>query len=297
MTQALSSALLLTEGKQDAKSLVVDVLAREFPLSVKQIHAHIVNDNTRAKLTYQGVYKAVQELSLQGIITGDLTGYSLRKKWLDERRSWLDKTLSRYSETSSPHFSDLPSGSLITHTFPNVISVPYWYIEEVPSIATAKDTLVTQWFFGWPAQMVSEEQHRNVKKFANVAEKYALCRGNSQSDVYCLRYLEEVIGFKWKAGVNVANDCDTLAFQDFVVNIYWPTSFKALVTAAFSSPSLPAAMKQVYDYVFYGEGAALRVPVVIMRDKTIASQIIEESLAAFENELRCGSVESFGSPL
>jgi len=234
--------------------------------------------------TYQGVHKSLVGFLAEGVVSKDGRGYALSKPWLEAQGRWLSDTKKQYSGGSPPRLSSLLPNSSVMHNFRGVISVPYWVLDNIADSITPKDVVVEHWFFAWPAQMVSEEQHRQVKKFAECAGKFVLCRGNSPGDLHCLEYLAKAIGVKYIAGAQVAGDCDVIAFRDFVINIYWPSSHKQKMRKAFSSPSIASSMQEVYDYVFFGEGSQMQVPVVITRNAEMAKQIIRETLALFEKK-------------
>jgi len=123
-----------------------------------------------------------------------------------------------------------------------------------------------------------------VKAFAKSGGKRILCRDTSSGSIFCLKYLKKPNGSKWRAGVDVASECDIVAFNDYVINIYWPQEFKQIMVDAFNLPHLEEGMKKEYDYVLHGTGAKAQVPVAIIRDATIAKQIIKDTDAALKRK-------------
>ena len=268
------------QGKQDARSRTIAALAVKWPLTAKQLHSAISKDGGKP-LTYQAVHKVLGELSAGRLLLKSAAGYSLSPGWVEAQKAWWLGASKRYSGGEPPSLADIAPGSSLTHSFKGAISAPYWLISETPSVVTKSDPVVQHWFFGWPGQMVSGDEHQNIKKYLHNGGNYLLCRGDTPADRHVLKYFEQTINAKWKAGADVAKDCDTVAFRDYIVNIYWPAALRKAVKIAFSKPDLAATMQSLYDYAFAGEGAKLEVPVVITRNKEIAKQIIDETLAVF----------------
>ena len=220
-------------------------------------------------------------MSADGVLLKSVGGYSLSPSWVETQKSWWLDASKRYSGGEPPRLSEIPPNSSISYTFTGVISAPYWVIDEMPPIAAGKSVIVMHCGFAWPGQMVGEEQYKKMTRFKKTKGNYALCRGNSTGDLYCLKYFEGAIGLKWLAGMDVADECDVIAFNDYVVNIYWPPAFKKFMRLTFPSRSAASIMRVAYDYVLVGIGARMKVPVVITRNKEIAKQIIGETLAEF----------------
>ncbi len=274
------NAGLLASGRHDARSRVINALAVKWPLFAKQLHAVVSKDGGKP-LTYQAVHKVLGELSADGVISRLPEGYSLSPGWVEAQKAWWNDASKRYSGGEPPRLLEIPPNSSVSYTFTGIISAPYWVIDEMPPIAAGKSVIVQHCGFAWAAQMVGEEQYKKMARFKKSKGNYALCRGNSPGDIYCLKYLEGPIALKWLAGVDVAEACDVLAFNDYVINIYWPPAFKKFMHLTFSSQSAASVMRVVYDYVLVGIGARMKVPVVITRNKAMAKQIIDETLAEF----------------
>ncbi len=284
MARLLSSQVAFAVGgRQDARTQVISVLSKEWPLSAKQIHLRIASSNGSDALSYSAVHKALGELLSQGAVVDGGPGYSLSKPFVESQEKWWGEATKNYSG-KPPSLAVIPENSSAFHVFKGVIAVPYWTVAEIPPLLSQGDVVVEQWYFAWPAQMVSEEQHKQVMSFAKFGGKTILCRGNSPGDLHCLNYLKELIGTKFIAGASVADDCDVIAFRDFVINIYWPTHFKQRMARALASDNLAKAMKEIYDYVFYGDGAKLEIPVTITRNRAMAEQILADSLKFFEEK-------------
>ncbi len=274
---------LVATSKHDVKSLVVAVLSRQWPLSAKQLHRAIMKESTRA-VTYQAVHKTVKLLEEEGVVNRSSGKYSLDRSWVRAQGEWWRNVRSRYSD-SAPDLSNIPVGASVSHSFKGVISVPYWLIEQVPPLLSARDSIVELWSFGWPAQMVSEQQHSLMKRFAECNTKLVLCRSKTIFDLHCLQYLQDALGVRWMAGVPIASDCDVVAFRDYVINIYWPSAHRRVMARAQRAPSLAAGMKIAYDYVLAGEGTTLQIPVVITRNPTLASKVIEDSMKLVDQSI------------
>lgn len=271
------------EVRKTVKELVVEALSDGKALSARKIFASVKGQNYG--FTYQGVHKAVKELSAEGVLIKQKMNYLLSSQWLETQKQKWNRIYDNHIG-KLPVLSDIGVGESITYDFPNVISVPYWVIDQVPKFLSKDHPLVEHWYFAWPAQMVGPEQHRQMMEFTKSGGKRILCRDDSQGSIYCLKYLEKLLGSKWAAPVNVASECDVLTFRDYLVSIYWPYEFKELMVKSLNASSLEEGMRDIYDYVFNGRGSKLKVPVVITRNHQIATEIRKESLAMIDRFLQ-----------
>ena len=64
----------LLSGGREAKSLIVGVLSKEFPLTAKQIYSKIAKNAPTSSLTYQAVHKALGQLAEQSVVGKDEKG-------------------------------------------------------------------------------------------------------------------------------------------------------------------------------------------------------------------------------
>ena len=73
----------LIDAKRSTKKLILFALAREWPLSPKQIYTRL-NQNQGIECTYQAVYKQVKEMEFLQILEKQERGYLINEKWLDK---------------------------------------------------------------------------------------------------------------------------------------------------------------------------------------------------------------------
>ncbi|MBI5177445.1 hypothetical protein HY995_05170 [Candidatus Micrarchaeota archaeon] len=79
------------ERKKGVKELVVQLLADERPLPVKQVFLRLNTGSNPP--SYQAVHKAISAMHAQGVLARSAMGYELNPKWL--------KSLSEFANAAS----------------------------------------------------------------------------------------------------------------------------------------------------------------------------------------------------
>ncbi len=87
---------LISRDKEAAKTLVVAVLSKTWPLSPKQIHAAILFEKGTKHISYQGVHKAILELRDADVILKEENGYLLNRKWLSQISQEISSVITAY---------------------------------------------------------------------------------------------------------------------------------------------------------------------------------------------------------
>jgi hypothetical protein len=71
----------LSTNSKSTKSLIINVLTKEFPLSAKQIHNKI--KKAGISISYHGVYDSLKEMVTHKILKKVEMNYSIEPKWID----------------------------------------------------------------------------------------------------------------------------------------------------------------------------------------------------------------------
>jgi hypothetical protein len=77
------------------KDFIVSTLTEEWPLTAKKIY-YKLKKNNKARVTYQAVFKALQELAKEGILTKKDMNYEINLSWVNYLGNLADKIKSKY---------------------------------------------------------------------------------------------------------------------------------------------------------------------------------------------------------
>ena len=89
---------------KSTKSLIIGILSKNWPLSLKEIHSSIKRLEPK-KLTYQAVFKAVNELVEEKVIIKNGKEYLINKEWINEIKTFgnfLEKSYQENDKENKP---------------------------------------------------------------------------------------------------------------------------------------------------------------------------------------------------
>lgn len=89
--------LFLEESRNSTKELVIRILAREWPLSVRQIHKRIRRSHG-VNCSYHAVFKQVKKLVRRGIVSKKKHCYRINLEWCDEVDCFAKSVKENYQE-------------------------------------------------------------------------------------------------------------------------------------------------------------------------------------------------------
>lgn len=81
--------------EKSTKSLIKEILGKDFPLTLKQIHNKIIKN-----ISYQAVHKIIKELIRENIVEKIDKQYFLNKNWVKEQTDSFSKYYSNYFNIS-----------------------------------------------------------------------------------------------------------------------------------------------------------------------------------------------------
>lgn len=87
--------------KRSTREVIISILSREFPLSIKKIYNQVKKEYN-LEVTYQAVFKVVKEMLNDGVVEGKGKEYQLNIKWIRELENELDVIKKSYIGDSFP---------------------------------------------------------------------------------------------------------------------------------------------------------------------------------------------------
>lgn len=102
----MESTVLLPKLKASSRSAaetVVQILCREWPLSLKEIHYRVTKEYGK-QISFQGVHKAVKRLVESKVLLKEDRRYMINKIWLDEIIKFGENMKAVYCNSSNFKF-------------------------------------------------------------------------------------------------------------------------------------------------------------------------------------------------
>ncbi|MFH1256825.1 MAG: hypothetical protein V1494_06055 [Candidatus Diapherotrites archaeon] len=85
----------VSAGKKTVADLIVLILAREWPLSLRDMHYRI-NRRHAVNVSFQGIHKAARKLLREGILCKEQSLYLLDAEWLERLDKFSGETRKAY---------------------------------------------------------------------------------------------------------------------------------------------------------------------------------------------------------
>ncbi len=265
----------LLSGGRDAKSLIVGVLAKEFPLSAKEIHRKIVKAEPSVKLTYQAVHKALGQLESSGVVLNN-GGFRLRSEWVEGLKGFGDDLFKKYVKKTPLEILDVHPYSAVETLWDGQYIQPYWWmLEQTYKAFKANGVPARVVFFMrrcWPPTVVGEKEREEMAAmYVDRGNQYVLCDSASPVDKLLASFWVNY-GFKTKNGVSVASGNDTYVFQDFVFQIFDSVSTKKAWDRLYSliEKSNCRDLSPTHNLAFEIEA---KTRIVVTRNKELADNL------------------------
>ncbi len=278
------------------RARVVGALAREWPLTAKQVFKKICQDcegegkeggrNGLAgckQPSYQAVHKALKQLEGEKVVVGDAKGYSLNATWLSENKGFFDKAERKYAGKEKLWLSDVAENSSATMEFDSFLEAALWFLDAMErdyAENPAPDLGVICWRHPWPLSTLPEKDFLRLKKLMDRDVHYALCSSNNPFDCALMDFWEK-IGKKPRLGVDVAKNCDEIAIHDYYIQYFLPDGTRRQMDALFKkAKSADGKVLAEYYKILYEKKE--KTKVVIIRNQQVADRLREEALRFYK---------------
>jgi hypothetical protein len=265
---------------KDARSLIVETLSREWPLTAKQVFASL---NTSAHApTYQGVHKALVQLEADGVVEKAAKGYSLSKTWLSQTSDRLNELKMKYAS-----MEETISGDVLYLTFNNAFEVDQFLVAWAKKLhLTKKDKMVLQWNHFWIPLFFPRQTYLEMKEFFESCDPYAITSANTVLDKWCAYYWEKA-GLKKRLGVKSKYSSDVIAVRDIVVQVFYPQKLLDKINKVYIS------VKNIeeFDADIFFNGVFLhpiKIQVVVLRNAGLSMLLQNEINSYFKKNSKTG---------
>jgi len=266
----MSYRLLLPSKTKRVKDLIISVLAKGAARSPKLLH-NTLQKQWALSVTYQAVFKALQELCEEGVVLRKRQGYTINPKWLSEVEGIISEIKkSLFSKNLREHRYEGDVQTLIFDTF--------------EAADEYRKMLQTDYFQHASKQYCSESAHLKSplifsEKSLSILELikksgtkcFLAVRGNTPIDRWCADYYRNEL-VDVKTGVACAQDCDIMVLGDSIVQLYIPQEVAASLDHIFSQAKQIADISVPALYTKFYKRKAL-VKMVITKNPELAERL------------------------
>jgi len=277
---------------KSVKDIILNILFSEQSLTARKIYSSI-KKNFGKNITYQAAYKALSELTKQGVLIKKEFDYSLNKEWIDNIGETIEKIKKTYS-AGTPNLFGLTSfnqeGGMQTYIF-DCLSRAEEY----------RKSLQTEYFKSFREKKekypyCSQSKHLrsplvysekslsllNIIKESG-AKCYMVITGNSTIDEWCADFYKANGGIRIKTGINCAEKCDIMILGDIITQLYFPEEIHSYIEETYKSSNInqintPEFFKNVYE-------RKIPIKIVVFKNAEIAEQLRKQVMDSFRDNI------------
>ncbi len=270
---------LLSNEKMDAKSLIVEVLAKEFPLSAKQVYNNIRKQSPSSSLTYQAVHKALKQLEAEKVVNCANSAYSLSEQWIKGIEGFSRGISSAYSVGLNVSLPEIEENRVLTLNFGLNVPVVHAYYWMLGKLAEARPFFsdpprpVIASTYAWPLTVLSEKEFEQFQTFYKNSRGYYVTYSDTSTDQALLKFWER-FGFQVKSGVELPGppNADYMVQWNYVFHIKHTKRFLDKVETLYRRIEKEGLkdFSPTHDVAF---GTGFPITVVITRDSVYAENI------------------------
>jgi len=287
-------------GKEKSlKDSIITLLVSEWPLSARKIYNHVKKEGKN--MSYQAVYKALNELAEQKILVKNDLEYSLNKEWVNQIGDFIDKIKKVYS-AGAPNLFGLTSfkqeGEMQTYIF--------------DCLARAEDyrkQLQMDYFKSMKDKKQSEKvpycgQSKHLKSPLVYSEKslgmlnlikdsgvkcYIIVAGDTPIDKWCADFYRLGSGMRVRTGIKCAEKCDTMIIGDIVTQLYIPQEIHEYRDKVYQSNDVDQInLSELYHRIY-----ELKVPVkfIVFRNPEIAGELRKQIMENYRDNINIFNID------
>lgn len=284
---ALNITLPQLDGKLTTKDYIISILGYDWPLTIKKMY-HLIKKRYGHNVTYQAVYKTVNELHNKGVIEKKDSGYKINLKWLKNLHTYTEVIETNYYTKNRLRLIEgikdaRKEGNINILTFENFFDVEkYLYYLQKHYILSSKnkEVICVHHNHEWRPLFYLRAEYNWIRKVRELGHKtFILCAGNTVIDNWCANFYKS-IGCNIKLNVNCASTCELIAFGDVIIQVYLPSEIKKSIKEQFLKVKDLRKIKQksLIESIFEKK---TDIKVIINKDAELAEQIKKETVNYF----------------
>lgn len=259
------------------KKEIVSLLSEHWPLFVKEIFAAVSRNGFSG--SYQAVFKSLKELQEDGIVVCRNKKYLLSDEWIDELNSFAGNLKYNYANNKKLPV-DSYSKQLVFETIYEAETFLLKFVMENLDFSKGKPVMCLQWSHFWVPLFLDRQTYAIFKEKVPLIDGYSVTCGNTAIDRWCHEFWKKHF-VNTRYGVNSSNSSEITAFDDFVIQFFYPKKLKQQIDKAFIKAKRveDLDLKNLFETVFEQK---TKIPALITRNKELAEQLKKETMEYFK---------------
>lgn len=267
----------------DASSIIVKTLSKKSGLNARQIHSAAQAGG--AKVSYQGIHKALQKLLDEGVVEKLGKGYILSQDWINSLKNFTKASDHRATQLTISSEAAWPQ----SFKFTTLRELAQFLLDAMLELNRRFPEAVGigHWKRAWPGTIFSKEDYDKLMELMK-GKHFTLVNGNSFADKLFGEYynkIEKQAGGRGDVGygVSCAAECDIQVEGDCIFYIYFPTELKKKIDKIYAKIDArrqqDLALAELYDLV---HNYKTSINVFVNKNEEVAEQIRRETLEQFK---------------
>ncbi len=283
--------------RSSTKDLIIAVLAKNWPQTNKQIY-HNIKKRVNKPMTFQAVYKSLQELYKDSVLLKDGRLYQLNMDWINSLVEF-SKRLQFYQHEKNldtRHLFFTPNEYVYVLTFNSLrewdsclfSTEKQFFLKHMDD----KKPIIYQTKHDWYPIVYGKGTLRHFHYMNNSGNPfYILIGGDSALDRSNARFYKS-LGVNVKVKSMCADNCSTLVYGDTIVNVYLPNKLTKQISSVYHKINdtqeldIPRFIKEVMD-------AKNEIKVIFYRNKDVAESIRANCISNFSGNLSSNNIQIF----
>lgn len=266
------------------KDQIINILSYDWPLSIKKIYLFLKKRYAR-NVTYQAVYKAINQMLQEKILIKAKEGYQLNIEWVKGIHNQTEIIRVNYFSEQHAALFDNTSDSdairvFIFKTWFDVEKYLYYLQKNYVLKSKEKQTICVHHAHEWRPLFYLRAEYNWIKQLSKFGHRvFTLCSENSEVDKWSAEFYGS-IGGNIKLGERCAETCEMVVFSDLIIQVYIPLELRDELDRelrkmkSIKEVNCASLIKNIFE-------KETEIKVVINRDKNLASQLKKQTLSKF----------------
>ncbi len=262
----------LTRTDDATKSIIMEVLSAEWPLSIKKIYFHVKKKQNKS-LTYQAVYKSIKEFLAEGVLSRNENGYMISPLWIEKANDYISKLAGDYEKKGLSNMRKIQE-----FNFNSWDDVWSFLLSKLTTgfFGESKEAYIqVRRFFFMP---VSKEDVTILKNFMSEKKVHIMCRANSPIDKMVAQFLTS-LGAHVTTGVECARPTSVIIYGDCVISLYTFGERERSKLSEYynNTKEMKAPHARIFESFNNLFFKGMKIKLIINRDKDVVNDVIEQT--------------------
>lgn len=253
--------------KGNSKDLVIEILTKEWPLSLKEIYAKCKKE-FKYSGSYQSIFKAVNELLLKKVIVKKNKVYEINISWVKNLQSFTDVVETNYFSKNQMSGGTKNSDDLSILNFGSIFDAEkYLYYFVKTELKKMKDQNVVYEISNlWKVLFYYRAEYNYYTKLMKLGHKFLFfVSSNSDIENKAKTFYKNIgIRIKKKGDMIV----DSIVFGDYYIQMFIPENLQRKIRELISCGDELGLLKVLDE--------DSNVKVIVHKDKELARGILEK---------------------